>query len=74
MTHQFFSSSRRSFLQVIGTVYIVHANFVGWLVGICIKGMMMMIWPYLHYLLVDCVRKNVLVLFSSFFFNLNDLK
>lgn len=52
---------------MIGTVYIVHANFVGWLAGICIKGMMLMMWPYLYYLPVDCVRKNVLVLFSSFF-------
>lgn len=66
MTHQFFSSSCRSFLQVIGTVYIVHAKFVGQLVGICIKGMIMMIWPYLHYLPANCVRKNVMALSSYF--------
>ena len=65
--HQSFSSSCRIFLQVTGTVYIAHANFVGWVVRIRMKGLIMMASLHLHYLCAVCVRKNVLALSSSIF-------
>lgn len=49
----------RSSLLVIGIVCIVHANFVGWLVAMNVKRMIMIIWLHLSYLHASSARKNV---------------